>query len=628
MKKFIIISIILVTELVFLSFANGSNAIQREDLLFQPVPIVVTAARYEQPISESPSTISIITEADIKLSGATTIPELLRAVPGLDINIQSASNVNVSIRGQGGLMPHNILVMIDGRSVYEDFFAVTVWDSLPITLDDIKRIEIIRGPGAALYGANAFAGVINIITKKPEDIKRPSLGAVYGEHATTLGSFLIAQDNERTGYKLSVGYDAANSWQDPSTEDKKFNKANFFWQAKPIKGHKLTLSTGYNNGKGNLVFPPIFGTSEALGYDSNVSYLEVAYELPDFYVKSFLNSRTAVLDKFFSLPGNYNIYVNTFDLRSQRSFKSANNILIWGGNTRLNKGTASLLGGEHREFLWSTYLQNETRLRNDLILTLGARYDNHPLVKAHFSPRASLVYLLDSKRVVRFSAGTAFRNPSFLESYLDATIDIAPGISTRVTGNENLKPESLTQYEISYQADLLDRASGKFDLFYNDTTNLIELTPISYNPPPFNVIPSLISATNLGSYIIQGGEATFTIPIAGELSSQFNYSYQYATTKSTGAPYLSMPKHKANVILKYQPVGFSAYLLVFYQSSIQNVFGTAAAFTQANLTLRKSLTDDIWATLAAFNLLSQEHREYPAAILVGRRVTLSLNINL
>jgi iron complex outermembrane receptor protein len=150
--------------------ADQAPASLREELLFQEIPDVTTAAKFKQPLSDAPSPTMVITEKDIKLSGAANLQELFRSLPGVDLYIASASSTYVTIRGHDN-MPNNILTMINGFPVYEDFFGTTLWEILPITLDDIKQIEIIKGPGSALYGANAFAGVINIITKQPEEIR-------------------------------------------------------------------------------------------------------------------------------------------------------------------------------------------------------------------------------------------------------------------------------------------------------------------------------------------------------------------------------------------------------------------------------------------------------------------------
>lgn len=128
---------------------------------------VVTAAKKAQKISQAPAAMYVITDEDIRQSGATSIPDALRMVPGIDVMEITATDFVINARGFNKEMSDKMLVLIDGRSVYWDFYGLVVWDSFPINLEEIKRIEIVRGPGSALYGANAFSGVINILTFLP-----------------------------------------------------------------------------------------------------------------------------------------------------------------------------------------------------------------------------------------------------------------------------------------------------------------------------------------------------------------------------------------------------------------------------------------------------------------------------
>ena len=187
---------------------------KRELLLMMEIPIVITAARKEQPITEAPSTISVITEEDIRQSGAINLPDILRMVPGLDIMSVRLSDFNVTARGFNHLTANGMLSLIDGRSVYLDFLGTTLWDELPFVLEDIKRIEIIRGPGSALYGANAFHGVVNIITKSPRDLKGTLCKAVVGQLSTHLGSVIHAGVTDKLGYKFLFRWGEINQWRD------------------------------------------------------------------------------------------------------------------------------------------------------------------------------------------------------------------------------------------------------------------------------------------------------------------------------------------------------------------------------------------------------------------------------
>ena len=136
-----------------------------------PGSVVVTAARRAQRIEKSPSAVSVLTAEQIRQTGAATLTDALRLVPGVHVIQLNATLPHVSIRGFNGQNPNKILTLIDGRSVFTDVFGMTFWEALPFTVSDVQRIEIVRGPVSALYGANAFNGVVNIITKTPEQSK-------------------------------------------------------------------------------------------------------------------------------------------------------------------------------------------------------------------------------------------------------------------------------------------------------------------------------------------------------------------------------------------------------------------------------------------------------------------------
>ena len=161
------------------------------ELLDLEVPIVVTAARRAQKITTVPNAVSIITADDIRASGARTIPDALRLAPGMDVAELSYSNKAVSVRGLHGFVTRTVLVLVDGRQLFDSLFGGTLWGNWPFQLEDIERIEIIRGPGGVTWGANAVDGVINIITKDPKD---------------QLGLTMTLSGGSRGSFKKHVGY--------------------------------------------------------------------------------------------------------------------------------------------------------------------------------------------------------------------------------------------------------------------------------------------------------------------------------------------------------------------------------------------------------------------------------------
>src|SRR6185369_4322482 len=161
---------------------------------------VSIASRYEQPISQAPSDVYVITDEDIRNSGATEIPTILRRIPGMEVMQTTGADFNVSVRGNNQLEANKLLVMVDGRSIYVDVAGVVHWKLLPVTLPEIKRIEVLKGPASAVYGFNSFDGIINIITKSPQEMKGTTLQFGGGSYGTISSAAIQAGTAGNFGY--------------------------------------------------------------------------------------------------------------------------------------------------------------------------------------------------------------------------------------------------------------------------------------------------------------------------------------------------------------------------------------------------------------------------------------------
>ena len=188
----------------------------QEEALYLKEETVSIASRYEQPISRAPSDVYVITDEDIRNSGATDIPTLLRQVPGMEVMQMNAVDFNVSVRGNNQLLANKLLVLVDGRSIYIDQVGTVLWKLLPVTLTEIKRIEVLKGPASAVYGFNAFDGVVNIITKSPEEMKGTTEQTAGGGLGTLLANAVQAGTAGNWGYRLSGGHEQNQRWSDRS----------------------------------------------------------------------------------------------------------------------------------------------------------------------------------------------------------------------------------------------------------------------------------------------------------------------------------------------------------------------------------------------------------------------------
>ncbi len=178
--------------------------------------IVVTASRTEQAINEAPSAITVLDSRTIESIPADDYGDLLRNVPGLNVSQTSARDVNMTSRGSTNTLSTSQLVLLDGRSIYLDFFGFVMWDFLPVNPGEIKQIEAVRGPGSAVWGANAMTGVVNLITKRPKEMVGTSLFLGGGELGTAYGSLSHAGVSGKVGYKFSGGYYEQDAYDRPT----------------------------------------------------------------------------------------------------------------------------------------------------------------------------------------------------------------------------------------------------------------------------------------------------------------------------------------------------------------------------------------------------------------------------
>lgn len=246
---------------------------------------IITASRHQQKLVDSPVAISVITAEDLKQSGATNIPDALRMVAGLDVMAISASDFNVSARGFNNLSSNKMLVLIDGRSVYMDFYGIILWNFLPVDLDDVKRIEIIKGPGSSLYGANAFCGVINILTLPPDDSSKTQLSIGGGEFGTYATSLRRMDHFKKISYKISIYANGTNAWHDKGQNANEFLITNAVAKYQIDPASSLTISAGQTCGKMKLL--PAGGTG-FVNYKGLTGYSKAEYQRGSIHCQAFL----------------------------------------------------------------------------------------------------------------------------------------------------------------------------------------------------------------------------------------------------------------------------------------------------------------------------------------------------
>jgi len=680
-----------------------------EDLFFFEDEIVYTASRQEQKIKDAPSTITVISGEELKAFGIFWLPDLFRQIPGLDVSGATLAETEVSTRGRGlVVLPSDssaapgfgnsvsvgssrMLVMIDGRSVYEDFWGKTYWATLGVTIDEIERIEIIRGPGSALYGANAFDGVINIITKPVETLNGTLFSVTGGERGTLFASALSAHQFEKWGYKISLNHQQMDDWNvvyqdelsDPDSEPEihhikdreSFNihqvNAQTMYRLTPDQQLKVYASyTGglMNVDSGDPVNPfemEINAGTAWLQYQTPVLSLNLSWD-GRYHVAT--NADYAQFNPNFD--GDFDIQTQTFHSDLQYTIQSQeHHNMIFGASYRFNRFKSDLLNsvdprtieqfGEldvndtQQEHLASMYGQDRVQIHPKIAFTAGLRYDYHSLTGNNLSPRGSLILSPTDKDVLRVSVGYAFRNPTAYESYvlLDSFVESEIEVDGqtipfiyifRLRGNDQLNPEKVRSIELAYshyRKGLMVRLEG----FHNQIEDFI-ISNVDVRVQPFPPDdPREIHQRERERYVNYDGTAT---GIGGELTLEyrpytwlytfFNWSYQEWKDDETGQKISFVPQHRGNVGIRYMPqVGPAFSTVIHYVGDIHYPETTPSekndavnAYAFVELSAGYSFLENVRASVSVFNLFDEDFRGTPTGeILLGRRIVGQMSIS-
>jgi outer membrane cobalamin receptor len=465
--------------------------------------VVVTASRYAQNALQAPAATTTITADEIALSGATTLPELLRRVPGIDVMRLGVGSSDVSIRGFNQRVSNKLLVLVDGRSVYEDFLGLTLFDELPIALEEIARVEIIRGPGSALYGANAFVGVVNIITRHPGEGPAAYARVGGGSGKQGLGTFIASGRSGRLGYRLSGGYTQANKWSVDFAPDRsdylsqvddpnlalRTAKANGVLAVALAPGAELRLAGGVTK-LYTEIYPLGLLRNDAL--DGVHLYAQSGLTAGPFQLRLFWNRLSASATPQYQAPGQRSlattVITHILDAETQlaQGFRAAGeHRFTVGAGYRLKTGVWDYLGTSPVEHHFSAFAQEEYRPVPALAISGSLRVDRHPLLDAGqpgfaISPRASAVWGFAEGQALHAAVGTAFREPTFVESYTHLLVPVPnqPSVAVLTLGNTGLKPERVFSAEVGYRVEF---AAAQLDLtaYRNEVRDLIELSGLA-----------------------------------------------------------------------------------------------------------------------------------------------------
>jgi len=636
----------------------AAASLSAELALFTQEELAVTASRVEKPVSESPSATTVITREEIRRSGATHIPELLRYVAGIDVATVSPGHSEVNIRGMNKALSPRTLVLVDGRTVFVNAQGYTPWEAIPVAIEDIKRIEIVKGPVEALYGSPALNGVINIITRDPSEVKgvesNTSLGTQNTQRQTLLTGGTIG---EKWAYKLAGEYShigtfqglRRDAWQSGtgilihSYLEKHAMFRQMFNGAVSYDFHensKLLFSGGLNNSGFLFLSDPSTGMGPMSDF---ARFLKLDYsnlkpeEGRGFRWQAFWNSDTMIAITNYL---NQEAHINTYDSSFQYNFPfGKRNNILWGGGVRYEQLDSNIFDPnfevEKTLFGWNFFLQDEVKLLDHLTFFGTVRLDRHPKTDLNWAYRASLLYKPEKEHVFWLTQGRTFRNPTATESMVNLQYTMPGGAApldllVGTISNGEVEPELMDSIELGYRGLIFERIKPEVSIFYNQLRDYIcaqQGTPVLVLAlPPYMYVPA--NEGNHGRVDIMGAEAGFTYLVTDWLKAFANYTYQHVNRKLDILLDDASPQDKANIGASFTLDRDEHKYMLDVFTTIVGPYSTplttgGAKNTQYYLTnMRAGYTYKDWADFSVYvyNLFKDVHRELQGGQDLGRRV--------
>ena len=453
---------------------------------------VTSVSRKPEKLSQVASAIQVITNEEIRRSGATSIPEALRLAPNLQVAQVGAHQWAISARGFNSTTANKLLVLVDGRSVYTPLFSGVFWDIQDILLEDIDRIEVISGPGGAVWGANAVNGVINIITRSASETHglyaeagggtspNDFAGARYGGTIGSRSSFRVyGQYFDRDNELYSNGDDVTDSWR--------MGQGGVRIDAQTSARDALMVKGDAYGGNENV---PTGGTSTAGGGNLTTRWTRAlspssGLSLQLYFDHTQLSNPEPASQ--FSPAGTLKDRLDTYDIDFEHRLAIGfHNQLEWGLGYRFthdvvdNSRPLAFFPSHLDHSLVSGFVQDEIAVRKNLFLTLGTKVEHNDYTGYEFEPTARLRWILARTQMVWGAVSRAVRMPSRVDRDLSQPSEF-PVI---LVGSGDFDSETLIAYELGYRFDVSSKFTASISAFYNDYDHLrsLSFTPATVIP--------------------------------------------------------------------------------------------------------------------------------------------------
>jgi len=471
---------------------------------------VTIASKKEKKISESPSAIYVITQEDIRRSGYTSVPEILRLVPGFHVSQINSNAWAISSRGFSNKYSNKLLVLMDGRSLYNPVFSGVDWNIRDTFIEDIDRIEVIRGPGGALWGTNAVNGVVNIISKKANDTTGKFLTIGVGDEDKNFSGFRYGKEFmqdlyiksyvkyfKRAGFLDTYSNKGHDEWSSIRSGFK-LEKSNDDYESFTIQGDIFNGQAGDNE----YEFYDLknYFSSKNLDFSGGNILLRFKHKFSNL---SDIRFQTYYDDVRQSIKNEYNSQIKTIDVDFQHNFNYFDNQeIIWGIGFRYiddkidyyTQSDISLRSKNNSSKLFSGFFQNELSLiNNKLKITIGSKFEKNEFTGWEFQPVGTIIWNQSLQNCFWASFARAVRTPSMYDLTInEIKKEVQPedsdnGINQNKTIEltyhvyQNIDSEYLYSYESGFRMQALDNLYFDIAGFYNVYKNLEDIDIKEYS---------------------------------------------------------------------------------------------------------------------------------------------------
>jgi iron complex outermembrane receptor protein len=592
---------------------------------------VTSVSRKGQKLSDTAAAVFVITQDDIRRSGATSIPELLRIVPGLDVARISGNSWAISARGSNGQYANKLLVMIDGRTVYTPLFAGVFWDVQDTLLDDIDRIEVIRGPGGTLWGANAVNGIINIITKSAIETQGTLVaaggGAVEGSSAAIRHGGSLGKNGNYRVYGKTFDRPASTRGTAPIHDDWTLGHGgfradwasrdgdNFTIQGDAYRGTSGAESGGFIDPANPFDVRPL--STKLSGDDLLFRWTAVQSSRSDTTLQ-------VVVDDTARTNPTLDIKRRTADIDFSHHLKLGLNDTVWGAEFRRSVDRAvgpglALIRDSNIAATASAFAQDEIRVTRALRVIAGTKVQYDSVSHLQFQPTLRILYKVNDRQTIWAAATSAVRTPAETQLYGKIDVGAFPDGNGNtglivVYGNRALKPERIESYEVGYRCQISPKTDFDATAFHNRMHDLMATaTPVPFVDSTGRLIVPLniVNSMNGSSY---GGEFLLSDTLAPNWNIALGYSFLHIITMDDAGmrpAAITDPRHQLQLRSNLQlSRGLSIDTAAFYAGRLGNNVPSYLRL-DAQLSWRPASRWEL--SISGQNVLRAQHTEFAGA---------------